>query len=70
MSDGSKAVGIFNKTELPGTFAVEWADLGLHGKQIFRDLWRQSDLGDFDNQFQAQVPRHGAVLVRIRPVGN
>jgi alpha-galactosidase len=67
MSDGSKAVGIFNKGELAGTFTAEWADLGLHGKQVVRDLWRQTDLGEFDNQFQAQVPRHGAVLLRMRP---
>jgi alpha-galactosidase len=69
MSDGSKAVGIFNRGELPGTYTVEWPDLGLHGKQVVRDLWRQSDLGEFDNQFQANVPRHGAMLIRVRAAG-
>ncbi len=32
-----------------------------------RDLWRQQDLGDFDQQFTATVPPHGVVLLRVRP---
>ena len=32
------------------------------------DLWRQKDLGVFDNEFRASVPRHGVVLVRISGV--
>jgi alpha-galactosidase len=41
--------------------------LGLKGEQNVRDLWRQSDLGKFSDQFQTTIPRHGVVLVRIRP---
>ena len=46
-----------------------WSDLNLSGKQIVRDLWRQKDQGEFENQFSATVPRHGVVLVRIRASG-
>ncbi|HEY2084054.1 MAG TPA: hypothetical protein VGI88_14830 [Verrucomicrobiae bacterium] len=30
-----------------------------------RDLWRQKDLGQFETKFEATVPRHGVVLVKI-----
>jgi alpha-galactosidase len=68
MEDGSKAVGLFNRSEFEATVKATWQTLGLSGKQNVRDLWRQKDLGEFSNQFEAKVPRHGAVLVRIMPV--
>jgi len=46
---------------------VRFADLGIKGKQTVRDLWRQKDLGSFDGEFSAEVPRHGAVFVSIAP---
>jgi alpha-galactosidase len=45
--------------------AAKWSTLGLGGKQPVRDLWRQKDLGDFAEQFETEIPRHGAVLIRI-----
>jgi alpha-galactosidase len=65
MADGSRAVGLFNRGEFPATVTAKWSDLGLAGTQTVRDLWRQKDLGQFKDQFQAQVPRHGVVLVRM-----
>ena len=43
--------------------------LGQHtgNRQLVRDLWRQKDLGQFKDQFQTPVPRHGVVLVRVSP---
>jgi alpha-galactosidase len=69
MEDGSIAVGLFNRGESENKVAVNWSDLSLSGKQIVRDLWRQKDLGEFENQFSATVGRHGVVLVRLRPSG-
>ncbi len=66
MEDGSKAVGLFNRGEMETTVTARWADLGLRGGQMVRDLWRQKDLGVSDGQFQAVVPRHGVVLVRLQ----
>ena len=66
MADGSKAVGLFNRGEIETKHAVKWSDLGLQGKQIVRDVWRQKDLGDFDGQFETSIPRHGVVLIRLR----
>ncbi len=45
---------------------VKWSDLGITGRQIVRDLWRQKDLGTCDAQFCAPVGRHGVVLVSIK----
>ena len=65
LEDGSKAVGLFNLGEQPANLAVSWAELGLSGKQQVRDLWRQKDLGKYDQAFQSEVPRHGVMVVRL-----
>jgi alpha-galactosidase len=65
MEDGSKAVGLFNRGYRETAIRVKWSDLGVSGRQAVRDLWRQKDLGKVNGEFEAQVPRHGVVLVRI-----
>lgn len=67
LEDGSKATGLFNLGEEPATLTVSWAELGISGKQTVRDLWRQKDLGKFNEKFQAEVPRHGVMMVRLAP---
>ncbi|HEY6083369.1 MAG TPA: NPCBM/NEW2 domain-containing protein [Chitinophagaceae bacterium] len=65
LEDGSKAVGLCNSGETPVKVTLKWSDAGIHGKQVVRDLWRQRDLGYFQDEFKAIVPRHGVVLIRI-----
>jgi alpha-galactosidase len=67
MHDGSIALGLFNRGDAAGTVAVAWADLGLAGRQRVRDLWRQRALPPAEGRFEATVPRHGVVLVRLWP---
>jgi alpha-galactosidase len=67
MADGSLAVGLFNLAELPREMSVDWPVLGLSGKRLARDLWRQKDLGTYDGRFTAKVSRHGVALVRLIP---
>ena len=69
LEDGSKAVGLFNLGDQPASVSVSWQELGIKGPQIVRDLWRQKDLGSFAEKFEATVPSHGVVLVKIRPAG-
>ena len=69
MEDGSKAVGLFNRGEGVAEVKAAWADLGVSGKQVVRDVWRQKEVGVFEGSFTAFVARHGAVLVRVRPAG-
>jgi alpha-galactosidase len=66
LEDGSHAVGLFNRGRWLKEVTLPWADLGLKGDRIVRDLWRQKDLGTFNGRFSAEVPRHGVVLVRVR----
>jgi alpha-galactosidase len=65
LEDGSKAVGLFNRGELPVEVSAPWAVVGVCGQQKVRDLWRQIDLGKFQESFKARVPRHGVVLVKV-----
>jgi alpha-galactosidase len=65
LQDGTKAVGLFNRGDMPTNIAAKWSDLGISGKQTVRDLWRQKDLGEFDGQFSADVGRHGVVLIKV-----
>jgi alpha-galactosidase len=66
LDDGGTAVGLCNRGEGNVEVTAKWSDLGLTGKKIVRDLWRQKDLGTFDNQFSASIGRHGVVLLRLR----
>jgi alpha-galactosidase len=65
MEDGSVAVGLLNLADSPRAMRVAWSDLELNGKRRVRDLWRQKDLGECTEQFEATVNRHGVVLVRV-----
>lgn len=46
--------------------SVAWSDLGLHGKLQVRDLWAHKDLGKVADEFSADVPRHGVVLISVK----
>lgn len=69
MEDGSKAVGFFNTHAYQVQSArVDWEKLGFKKNRRLRvrDLWRQKDLGLFQNRFEVeQIPPHGVVLVRF-----
>lgn len=65
LHDGSKAVGLFNRGWCEGRISARWADLAVVGPQAVRDLWRQKDLGIFDDCFESVVPARGVVLVRL-----
>ncbi|MDB6116036.1 MAG: Alpha-galactosidase [Lacunisphaera sp.] len=67
LEDGSCALGLFNLGHGPDTVTITWAQLGLKGPQRARDLWRQQDLGVKDDSFSVEVPRHGAVMIRLWP---
>jgi alpha-galactosidase len=79
LEDGAYAVGLFNtddfgKTpqsyfrwddEVPKDFELRLADLGLTGKWLARDLWRQKDLGEFSGSITTSIRHHGVVLLRL-----
>ena len=67
LEDGSKAVGLFNLSIAPRKISVARNDLGISGNQRIRDLWRQKEIGSFDQTFEIEVPKHGVMLVCVRP---
>jgi alpha-galactosidase len=68
LTDGSKAVGLFNTgTNGTITVTVKWSDLRIQGWQKVRDLWREKDLGRFRNEFSMSVAPHSAELVKLMP---
>ena len=65
LSDGTMAVGLFNRGLAPQVMTLRWSDIGLRGRQPVRDLWTRKDLGEFTNSMTATVPRHGVVFVKV-----
>jgi alpha-galactosidase len=66
LADGSKSAGLFNRGEIPAEVTAGWAALQLSGKLSVRDVWRQKEMGVYNQKFSALVPPQGVVMVRIR----
>jgi alpha-galactosidase len=64
LNDGTFAVGLFNRGKTPAEVSIDFAELGLSGKQKVRDIWRQKDLGSFKTRFTSQVPAQGVTMVK------
>jgi alpha-galactosidase len=65
LSDGTIAVGLFNRGLVAHAVTVPWSLIGRSGKQPVRDLWRRLDLAPANDSFTATVPRHGAVFIKV-----
>ena len=66
LKDKTWAVGLFNRGDAAAKMSVAWKDVGLHGKLQVRDLWAHKDLGKVPDQFSADVPSHGVVLITVK----
>ena len=65
LKHGSKAIGLFNRSDAPATIALDWTTAGLTGPQKLRDLWSHKNLGTFATSYSAEIPPHGTVLLRV-----
>jgi alpha-galactosidase len=66
LADGSKALAIFNRSELPTKAPMKKLFyLGFRGKLHARDLWQQKDLPKFDKSTSFNLPADGVVLLRV-----
>ncbi len=65
LSDGSKAIGIFNLSTHFRKTTVQWNDLALSGNINVRDLWQQKDLGIKKDSYEVMIPPHGVSLIKI-----
>ena len=71
LEDGSLAIAMFNLSETTQKSGFKPRAIGIIGdKIIVRDVWRQKDVAEITNdrdRFDADVPPHGVVLVRVFP---
>ncbi len=65
LSDGSTAVGLFNRGKTTADVSVVWSELKISGDHHVRDLWREKDLGFSVDKFSTAVPPEGVVMIRI-----
>jgi alpha-galactosidase len=66
LSDGSRAVVLFNRSDRLARISVNWKDIWLKpGNAKVRDLWARSELGEHQNKFSSIVEPHGVVMVKI-----
>ncbi len=66
LADGSRAVGLFNRSECVMSITALFRDIGVGETARVRDLWQRKDLGVFTSSFAAEVPRHGVVMVNVK----
>jgi alpha-galactosidase len=62
LEGGAWAYGLFNRGDAPATFGVVWKK---STKRKVRDLWAHADRGTVTDNYSAEVPAHGVVLVRV-----
>jgi alpha-galactosidase len=67
LADGTVAVGLFNKFDLPQQVAAAWSALRITGRWKARDCWQRKDLGPQEDRVAMVVPGHGAVLLLLSP---
>ena len=66
LADGKSAgVVLLNMGDNDATVTAQWRDIGIVGPANVRDLWNHKDLGSMNGKFEAQVPSHGTVFVKI-----
>jgi alpha-galactosidase len=67
LQGGAYAVGLFNRGGAQAKVTARWSDIGLSGKAHVRDLWAHADRGESSNEYSADVPSHGVVMIKVKP---
>jgi hypothetical protein len=65
LANGSRAVGVFNRTSRPVQMVLEWRDLGFARPPQARDLWLRQDLGQ-SATFETEIPSHSCRLLALK----
>jgi alpha-galactosidase len=67
LADGGIAVALFNRNPDEGSAGFSWADVGLGAAPAsVRDLWKHESVAPKETGFQALVPGHGVVVLRVK----
>jgi alpha-galactosidase len=65
LADGGHSVALFNRGDAAAKVTAKWSDIGVKGSHKVRDLWKHADLGKVADQYSAEVPSHGVVMIKI-----
>jgi alpha-galactosidase len=69
LADGSRAVLLFNRASVASPITASWGRVGLRAKTVWvRDLWAHTDSVVAEDRYQAMVPSHGVVMLRVWPM--
>src|SRR5205085_10169518 len=66
LQGGATAVGLFNRAAEPAKVTANWASLGVNGSPKIRDLWAHKDVASTGPEYEATVPGHGVVILRVK----
>jgi alpha-galactosidase len=69
LSDGSQAVGFFNRSdEMPDAqIEIKLSDLGFKASVTAKNVWTGKGIGTLHGRIKVVVPPHGVVLLKVRP---
>ena len=69
LHDGVRAVVLFNRSDRETNIGVMWTEIGYPSRlnATVRDIWQKKDLGTSRGAYAADVPSHGAVMLKIVP---
>jgi len=69
LEGGASALGFFNRGDVPHTVTAKLDRIGLGGRWLVRDLWRQKDVGEFAIDLPVTVAPHDVVLYKLTAAG-
>ena len=59
-------VAFFNLGDSTRAVSLPFADLGIKGKVMVRNLWKKKNTGEFKEQYQEVLPPHGSAMFSLR----
>ena len=65
LSDGSKAVGLFNRGDSASAITLDLKSVGFGDGAKLHDIWAGKDVMATGGSYTVQVPTHGAVLLKV-----
>ena len=60
-----KALAWFNRRNTRARFTMTWADFGIDGKMVVRDVWRNRVLDTRKPEFDVDIDKHDVLLLRV-----
>lgn len=65
LADGSKAAGLFNRSDGNLPITIRFHDIGFDGSVRARDLWAAKDIGTLKQSYTRLLRPHGAAMLKI-----